>query len=84
MLSKTTGNPAVDVIARRVSLSFTGKPDVAISLFGSTRHYNINGEIATLAFPVRSGGWLARNDVLKAPLGRALISKLCPQFNIPC
>ena len=83
MLNKTTGNPAVDAIARRASSSFIGKPDVAISLFDSTRHYSINVEISTLAFPIGSGGWLTRNDVLKAPLGRALISKLCALCNIP-
>ena len=83
MLNRSTGNPADDVIARRASTPFIAKPDVAISWFDSMRHYNINGEIATLAFPVRSGGWLARNDVLKAPLGRDLISNLCVLCNIP-
>ena len=82
MLNKTTGNPVADVIARRASSPFIGKPDVAISLFDSARHYNINVEIATLAFPLRSGGWLARNDILKAPLGEPVISKICALFNI--
>ncbi len=69
MLNSTTGNPVVDVIARRASLWFLRRPDVAISLFDSVRHNNTKAEIATLAFPMRLEGRLARNDVLKAPLG---------------